>query len=55
MPQQVKDPAWSLQWLRSLLWHKFDLWPGNFHVRGHSLRKEKEEGRAYEERSVRAP
>ena len=26
MPQQVKDPAWSL------LWHKFDPWPGNFHV-----------------------
>lgn len=22
--QQIKDPAWSLQWLRSLLGHRFD-------------------------------
>ena len=28
--QQFKDPALSLQWLRSLLWHRFDTWPGNF-------------------------
>ena len=28
--QCVKDPALSLQQLRSLLWHGFDPWPGNF-------------------------
>ena len=27
--QQVKDPAWSLLWLRSLLWYGFDPYPGN--------------------------
>ena len=27
-----KDSALSLQWLRSLLWHRFDPWPRNFHV-----------------------
>ena len=30
--QQVKDPAFSLQWLRSLLWLGFDPQPGNFHM-----------------------
>ena len=28
--QQVKDLELSLQPLGSLLWHRFDLWPGNF-------------------------
>ena len=28
--KQIKDPALSLLWLRSLLWCRFDLWPGNF-------------------------
>lgn len=28
--QQVKDPVFSLLWLRSLLWLGFDPWPGNF-------------------------
>ena len=32
MVQWVKDPALSLQWLRSLLWHGFHLWLGNFHM-----------------------
>ena len=30
--QWVKDLALSLLWLRSLLWYKFDLWSGNFHM-----------------------
>ena len=30
--QWVKDLVLSLQWLRSLLWHRFDPWPGNFHM-----------------------
>ena len=30
--QQVKDPALSLWWLRSLLRLGFDLWPGNSHM-----------------------
>ena len=30
--QQVKDPMVSLLLLRSLLWHEFSPWPGNFHV-----------------------
>ena len=28
--QQVKDPALSLLWLRSLLWCRFDPWAGKF-------------------------
>ena len=30
--QWVKDPAFSMQWLGLLLWHKFNLWPLNFHM-----------------------
>lgn len=29
MARQVKDVVLSLQWLGSLLWHKFSPWPGN--------------------------
>ena len=32
MVQWVKNLALSLQWLGSLLWHRFDSWPGNFHT-----------------------
>ena len=32
MVQWVKDPAISLQWLRSVLWWRFDPWPRNFHM-----------------------
>ena len=28
----VMDLALSLQRLRSLLWHRFDPWPRNFHI-----------------------
>ena len=28
----VSDPALSLLWLGLLLWHRFSLWPGNFHT-----------------------
>ena len=34
MIQWVKDPALSLQWLKLLPWHRFDLWPRNFHMPG---------------------
>ena len=30
MAQWIKDPALSLLWLGSLLWHRFNPWPGNF-------------------------
>ena len=30
MAQWVKNPALSLQWLRLLLWHRFNPWPRNF-------------------------
>ena len=30
MAQWLKDPALSLPWLGSLLWHRFCVWPGNF-------------------------
>ena len=30
--QQVKEPVLSLRWLGLLLWHRFDPWPGNFHM-----------------------
>ena len=32
MVQQVKDLVLSLQQLGSLLWHKLDSWPRNFHM-----------------------
>ena len=32
MAQWVKDPVLSRPQLRSLLWHRFDPWPGNFHM-----------------------
>ena len=36
-----KDSALSLQWLRSLLWHRFDPWPGKFHMPSVWPKKEK--------------
>ena len=30
--QQIKDLTLSLQQLSLLLWHRFDLWLGNFHL-----------------------
>ena len=32
VPQEVKDPALSLQRLGSLLWRRLSPWPGNFHM-----------------------
>ena len=32
MAQRVKDWALSLQWLEWLLWHRFEPWPGHFHM-----------------------
>ena len=32
MAPWVKDPGLSLLWLRSLLWHGFDPWPGTSHA-----------------------
>ena len=32
MVQWVEDLVLSLHWLRSILWHGFDPWPGNFHM-----------------------
>ena len=32
MAYWAKDPTLSLQWLRSLLWHRFDSWLRNFHM-----------------------
>ena len=39
--QQVKDLALSLQQPRSLLWHGFDPWPGNFHTPQARTKKKK--------------
>ena len=41
MVQWVKDPAWSLQWLGSLLWHDFNSWPGKFHRHKSGKKKKK--------------
>ena len=41
MAQWVKDPLWSLRWLRWLLWHGFNPWPGNFHRLWAQPKKEK--------------
>ena len=30
MAQQLRDLTVSWQWIRSLLWHGFHLWPRNF-------------------------
>ena len=30
LAQWIKDPVLSLQWLRLLLWYRFDPWPRNF-------------------------
>ena len=39
MVQWVKDLALSLLWLRLLLWHRFDPWPGNSTCHGGGPRK----------------
>ena len=39
--QWVKDLALSLLWLGSLLWRRFDTWPGNFHMPWVQPKKEK--------------
>ena len=39
--QQVKDPVLSLQRLGSLLWCRFDPWPGNFYNAKGAARGEK--------------
>ena len=30
--QQVKDPVLPQLWCRLQLWHRFNPWPGNFHM-----------------------
>ena len=45
MAQWVKDLALSLQWLRLLLRHKLDYWPGNFHMPQGQPKKKKKEAR----------
>ena len=42
MAQGVKDPALLLLWLRSMLWRKFNPWPGNFYIPWSQPKKEKE-------------
>ena len=39
----VKDLALSLLWLRSPLWHRFDPWPGKFHILSGQPKKKKKE------------
>ena len=41
MAQWVKDPMLSLQPLRSLLWHGFNPWSGNFHLAWAQSKKQK--------------
>ena len=36
----VKDLALSLLWLESLLWHRFNPWPGNFYMHGQRNRRQ---------------
>ena len=43
----VKDPALSPQQLRLLLWHRFDPWPGNFHMPWVWLKKPKNKAHAH--------
>ena len=39
--QHFKDPLLSLQWLRLLLWHRFNPWPRNFHLPQEQQKKKK--------------
>lgn len=39
--QRVKKPALSLLKLRSLLWHRSNTWPGNFHMLWEKKEKKK--------------
>ena len=41
--QWVKDSALSLWWPGSLLWCRFDPWPGNFHNASRAAKKKKKE------------
>lgn len=36
MAKWIKDPVSSIQRLGLLLWGRFDHWPRNFHMSGHS-------------------
>jgi len=40
--QQVKDPACHCRWLGSLLWLRFDPWPGTFYVPWAQPKKKKD-------------
>lgn len=37
--QQVKDSVLSPQWLRLLLWRRFNSWPRNFHIQARPKNK----------------
>ena len=52
MVQQVKDPALSLKWLRSLLWHGFDPCLGTSACCEHSQKKEKKKEKKKKEKAV---
>ena len=41
MAQWVKDVVVLLQQLRSLLWHGFNPWPGNYHMLWAQSKKKK--------------
>ena len=41
MAQWVEDPALSLLWLRSLLWHEFAPGPGTYTYCGHNQKRKK--------------
>ena len=46
LAQQVKDPALSLLWIRSLLWHGFNLWPRKFYMPQVQPKKKKKKKKA---------
>ena len=53
MAQQVKDPALSPQYLGSLLWLRFDPWPGELpHAAGADKKKKKKKKEKKKERTV---
>ena len=53
MVEWVKEPAWSLEQLRSLLWCRFDPWPGKFHMLSVWQRKKGKKDRRKEVRTER--
>ena len=48
----VKDPAFLLLWLWSLLWLEFSAWPGNFHVAMGAAKKKRKQNKTKKDKRM---